>query len=164
MLNSTLSPLPFQRDRVFQYAYRLTMNRDEAEDLVQDAMVRAFRSAETLSQVANATPWICQVVLNLFRDRCRQVKRTPRALSLDATLAEDPSKEPACTATTADQTQLPEEIQDLLKALPVAERAEVLAWAHGYGEISPRILKKLRRYAASRGLRRFDDSYATLTN
>lgn len=60
--------------RVYRLAYRLTGNRQDAEDLTQDVFVRVFRSLD--SYVAgNFNGWIHRITTNLFLDRARRKTR-----------------------------------------------------------------------------------------
>lgn len=57
--------------QVFRLAYRLTGNRQDAEDLTQDVFVRVFRSLETY-ETGNFAGWIHRITTNLFLDRMRR--------------------------------------------------------------------------------------------
>jgi len=49
---------------LFRYAYGLCNNRDQAEDLVQEAFLRAWRSQETLRSVGAARSWLYTILRN----------------------------------------------------------------------------------------------------
>ncbi len=57
--------------RVYRLAYRLTGNRQDAEDLTQDVFVRVFRSLNTY-QAGNFEGWLHRITTNLFLDRMRR--------------------------------------------------------------------------------------------
>lgn len=57
--------------RVYQLAYRLTGNRQDAEDLTQDVFVRVFRSLDTY-EAGNFPGWLHRITTNLFLDRMRR--------------------------------------------------------------------------------------------
>ncbi|WP_375000000.1 RNA polymerase sigma factor SigE [Aeromicrobium sp. CTD01-1L150] len=57
--------------RVYRLAYRLTGNRQDAEDLTQDVFVRVFRSLQTY-EPGNFNGWIHRITTNLFLDRVRR--------------------------------------------------------------------------------------------
>src|SRR5665811_2600224 len=60
--------------KVYRLAYRLTGNRQDAEDLTQDVFIRVFRSLD--SYVAgNFDGWIHRITTNLFLDRVRRKSR-----------------------------------------------------------------------------------------
>jgi RNA polymerase sigma-70 factor (ECF subfamily) len=60
--------------RVYRLAYRLTGNRQDAEDLTQDVFVRVFRSLDRY-EPGNFTGWIHRITTNLFLDRVRRTSR-----------------------------------------------------------------------------------------
>lgn len=60
--------------RVYRLAYRLTGNRQDAEDLTQDVFVRVFRSLDTF-EPGNFPGWLHRITTNLFLDRARRAAR-----------------------------------------------------------------------------------------
>jgi len=64
-------------------AYHLTRNREEAEDLVQEAAVLAFRAYHTFQQGTNFKAWFYKILLNCFRHNYRRQKRSPATSPLD---------------------------------------------------------------------------------
>lgn len=63
-----------QLPRLYGLARRLT--NDGAEDLVQECLLKAYRSYATL-QAAEAGPaWLQQILVNVFRDRLRKQTRS----------------------------------------------------------------------------------------
>jgi RNA polymerase sigma-70 factor (ECF subfamily) len=60
--------------RVYRHAYRLTGNRQDAEDLAQDVFVRVFRSLDTF-QPGSFEGWLHRITTNLFLDRMRRHSR-----------------------------------------------------------------------------------------
>jgi RNA polymerase sigma-70 factor (TIGR02960 family) len=61
------------------HCYRLTGSFDEAEDLVQEAMLRAWRSGDQLEDDANLRAWLYKIATNTCLDFLRRVERRPRA-------------------------------------------------------------------------------------
>ena len=57
--------------------------RDGAEDLVQEALLRAYRSYGTLRQDTAAGPWLKRILVNVFRDQLRRQARLPEELPVD---------------------------------------------------------------------------------
>jgi len=60
--------------RVYRLAYRLTGNRQDAEDLTQDVFVRVFRSLDRY-EPGNFPGWLHRITTNLFLDRVRRSSR-----------------------------------------------------------------------------------------
>ena len=67
----------FERHRtmVFRFAYQMTRRVDDAEDLVQDAFVRAYNNLHRYRDEARFTTWLLRIVTNLATDRARMTKR-----------------------------------------------------------------------------------------
>jgi RNA polymerase sigma-70 factor, ECF subfamily len=64
-------------DQVYRVARRLASSREEAEDLVQDAYARAFRSWQQYQPGTNLRAWLLRILTNLNIDRGRRVQRSP---------------------------------------------------------------------------------------
>lgn len=71
--------------RAFSFAYRMTGNREDAEDLTQDAFVRAFRAMERYDPSRPFDRWLYRIITNLFIDRLRSRPRLS-PVSLDVPL------------------------------------------------------------------------------
>jgi RNA polymerase sigma-70 factor (ECF subfamily) len=65
-------------DDAYRVARRLTQSATEAEDLVQEAYVRAFRSWEQYRPGTNLRAWLLRIVHNLAIDASRKRARTPQ--------------------------------------------------------------------------------------
>ena len=61
--------------RLYGFALRLTGNRQDAEEVAQDAFVRAYRALQRFESERIATlalrPWLYQIALNVARNRAR---------------------------------------------------------------------------------------------
>ncbi|CAN5246184.1 MAG: sigma-70 family RNA polymerase sigma factor [Actinobacteria bacterium] len=64
-------------DQVYRVARRLVGSREEAEDLVQEAYARAFRSWRSFTPGTNMRAWLFRILTNLNVDRGRRIQRTP---------------------------------------------------------------------------------------
>ena len=73
---------------LFGYAYVLTGDRDDAEDLLQDALVRAFRSGRHASSLDAAHVYVKRAIATGFIDRSRRAAARPRTVSVSADLHE----------------------------------------------------------------------------
>ncbi len=60
---------------MFRFAHRLTGNSQDAEDLVQDVMVKLYPRTDELMQVADLRPWLNRVLYRQFVDQTRRDKR-----------------------------------------------------------------------------------------
>jgi RNA polymerase sigma factor (sigma-70 family) len=91
-------------DALFRAAYRLTRNRADAEDLVQDACVRAFDHIGDLRESEPVKGWLLRVLHNSFVDGARRAKRSPIAAraggtDVDTFASENPSPEDSAYTT-----------------------------------------------------------------
>ncbi|MGG4147424.1 RNA polymerase sigma factor SigW [Paenibacillus algorifonticola] len=69
------------QDKLFHMAYRMLSNRQEAEDVVQEAFMRVYRNLERYDETLKFSTWIYRIATNLCIDKLR--KRKP-VYSLDA--------------------------------------------------------------------------------
>jgi RNA polymerase sigma-70 factor (ECF subfamily) len=60
---------------LFNFALRLTTNREKARDLVQDTSLRAFRYREKFKMGTNFKGWIATIMRNTFINNYRKEKR-----------------------------------------------------------------------------------------
>lgn len=124
-LTARLTPI------VMAHAYRLLGNRDEAEDVTQDAMMRLWKIAKDWRQgEAKVTTWLYRVVANLATDRLRRRKRNGPALEDVA----EPIDDAMGPAETLENRQRQAALQTALAALPERQRqAMVLRHIEGLG-------------------------------
>ena len=71
-------------DQVYRVARHLVGSREEAEDLVQEAYARAFRSWRSFQPGTNLRAWLLRILTNLNIDRGRRQQRTPDVQSIEA--------------------------------------------------------------------------------
>jgi RNA polymerase sigma-70 factor (ECF subfamily) len=70
-------------DAVYRVALRLTGNPADAEDLVQETMLRAYRSWDRFTLGTNAKGWLLTILRNLFINEYRRRSRHPETVNLD---------------------------------------------------------------------------------
>jgi RNA polymerase sigma-70 factor, ECF subfamily len=64
-------------DQVYRVARHLVGSREEAEDLMQEAYARAFRSWRQYQAGTNLRAWLLRILTNLNIDRGRRMQRAP---------------------------------------------------------------------------------------
>lgn len=69
----------------YGYALRLARNRADAEDLVQDAALRAFRAMETFEPGTNFKAWMFRILTRCFWANHRRRQRRPNTVDFDDT-------------------------------------------------------------------------------
>jgi RNA polymerase sigma-70 factor, ECF subfamily len=65
------------------YSLARRLVRDRAEDLVQEALLRAYRSFGTLKEDPAAGRWLKRILVNVFRDELRRQARTVEELPVE---------------------------------------------------------------------------------
>jgi RNA polymerase sigma-70 factor (ECF subfamily) len=70
-----------QLPRLYTIARRLV--GDDAEDAVQDALLKAFRAFDRLEHARAAPAWLTSILVNVCRDRGRARARAPDEVSFD---------------------------------------------------------------------------------
>ncbi|MEI6431793.1 MAG: sigma-70 family RNA polymerase sigma factor [bacterium] len=137
--------------QAYNIAYRLTGNHADAEDLTQEAFVRAFRFFDNYRRDLPFENWLYRIISNLFVDDLRR-KPKARIHSLDAPVNGDANSESNAFFEIPDtrdnpervvlHEELDEKIQKALSALPADFRTTViLADIEGlsYEEISEKM-------------------------
>lgn len=62
------------QDRLYHVCYRMLSNRQEAEDIAQEAFVRAYVNLHTFDQKRKFSTWLFRIATNLCIDRIRKKK------------------------------------------------------------------------------------------
>jgi RNA polymerase sigma-70 factor (ECF subfamily) len=61
--------------KVFNIAYRMLGNKEEAKDLAQEVFISVFESIKNLREEVKFEPWLTQITLNHCRNRWKYLKR-----------------------------------------------------------------------------------------
>ncbi|HEX5324374.1 MAG TPA: sigma-70 family RNA polymerase sigma factor [Capsulimonadaceae bacterium] len=104
---------------VYNFAYRLTGSYDDANDVAQDAFVRAFNAIRSFRGDAAFSTWLFRITTNVFLDEKKRARSRPQQ-SLDEYID---LEESSVGRQIEDPSPNPEEI------LGEKERGEVLAKA-----------------------------------
>ena len=64
-------------DPLYNFAYRLTLDEDEANDLVQETYLKAYRFFEYFEQGTNAKAWLFRILKNTFINDFRKKSKQP---------------------------------------------------------------------------------------
>lgn len=121
--------------KVFNLAFRLSMNRQDAEDLTQEAYYRAFRNFKDYEGDRPFENWIFRIVTRLFLDLNRSRKRRVQTFSYDAPKHSD-NAEDMLVVETADNSMnaetllmentVSEELEEALNTLKPEQRMLVI--------------------------------------
>ncbi len=121
-------------DALYGAAYRLTRNPRDAEDLVQDALLRAYRFWDSFQQDSNCKAWLLRIVTNTFINEYQRKKRSREVL--EAASAEQDATDGVLVQTTAHDKVAPDQammsasvsddVQKALELLPDDFRTAVI--------------------------------------
>ena len=64
-------------DSMYNFAYRLTNDEDDANDLVQDTYLKAFRFINSFQRGTNAKAWLFRILKNSFINEYRKKSKQP---------------------------------------------------------------------------------------
>jgi RNA polymerase sigma-70 factor, ECF subfamily len=117
---------------LYSAAFRLTRNASDAEDLVQETFLRAYRGFHQFEAGTNLKAWLYRILTNTFINSYRKKQREPQTDSLDdvedwylyskmAGQGAEPSAETSVIESLPD-----EDVQDALSSLPEQFRIAVL--------------------------------------
>ena len=64
-------------DSMYNFAYRLTFDEDDAKDLVQDTYLKAYRFINSFEKGTNAKAWLFRILKNSFINEYRKKSKQP---------------------------------------------------------------------------------------
>jgi RNA polymerase sigma-70 factor (ECF subfamily) len=111
-------------------AFRLTGNHADAEDLLQETYLRAYRGFPGFEPGTNLTAWLYRILRNTFINGHRKRQREPNTVPTDwhePTAAAEPSAEATVLDSLTDERLL-----QALSSLPEVYRRVVLLYAEGF--------------------------------
>jgi RNA polymerase sigma-70 factor (ECF subfamily) len=118
-------------DALYKTAHRLTGTREDAEELVQDTFLKAFRSFHQFTPGTNCRAWLYKILRNTFLNREETKKRRVGEVALDDVEAflgaEDPDLglKPETYERMLGRV-LEDDVRDALMALPAPYRIVVI--------------------------------------
>jgi RNA polymerase sigma-70 factor (ECF subfamily) len=115
--------------RAFAVAYRLLGNREDAEDLVQDAFMAVLQKIDTFERGRGFSPWFFRILVNrgLNARKARALRTTDEIPPAAAAAGFSPERQ-------AEQTELRDRLRGALATLPERQRVIVeLFELEGFG-------------------------------
>ena len=120
-------------DSLYRTGLRMTRSREEAEDLVQETFMKAFRSFRTFQPDTNIRAWLFKILTNSYINRYRKQQGEPpkaRFQDVKAFLASEEAAETAAAAQDMEPLELDErldgEVKRALEELPEEFRIVVV--------------------------------------
>lgn len=118
---------------LYQFAFRLSGNHHEAQDLLQEGLYRAYRSFAKFESGTAFDRWLYQIIHNLYIDHYRKKKNRPVVSSIDEPIPyldnDKPIEIPDWKTNPEDEAirfELGQKIQDGLGELQAEYRAAVV--------------------------------------
>lgn len=112
--------LPLMR-RLYAVAVRLTRKPEDASDVVQETLLRAYRTFESFEPGTNARAWLLKILHSVFLNRNRKERRSADWPSLESLEGRLPAESAAGTARPSAA-----ELESALQALPEPLRIAIL--------------------------------------
>lgn len=118
-------------DSLYNFAIRLTTDPIDAEDLVQDTIVKAFRFFSSYEKGTNAKAWLFRILKNSYINNYRKKSKQPQQVDYDevSTYYETVRSEQSDTTDMEDimyRDMLDDQITKALQRLPEDFRTVVL--------------------------------------
>jgi RNA polymerase sigma-70 factor, ECF subfamily len=120
-------------DSLYRAAFRLTRRQADAEDLVQETYLKAFRAADRFEPGTNLRAWLFTILHNTARNRARD--RARDTVAVDSEIVDRAADAPPPGGRSAGAAETPEslllretlapELQAAIDALPEAFRQAV---------------------------------------
>jgi len=121
------------KGQVFRHAYAMVNDRMEAEDIAQEAFVKAYYSLSKLDHEYAFVSWLTRIVTNLCYDRLKKIqKKTSMQTEID-------EQEVSKSASNIEQANMRIQLQEAMKKLSPEHRSVLVLrdiQGYSYNEIA----------------------------
>ncbi len=108
-------------DQLYGGALRMTRNPQDAEDLVQETYLKAYKNFDSFTPGTNLKAWLYRIMTNTYINTYRKKQRRPLVTSAD-----DVTDNQLYTSSSHDSTGLESAEVEALKAMPNSRISEAL--------------------------------------
>ena len=120
-----------QIDALYNFAFHLTYDEEDSNDLVQDTYLKAFRFIESYKEGTNAKAWLFKILKNAFINEYRKKSKQPTKVDYEEIVAyqdEDDSSYSSYMDLREEmfQSMMGDEVTIALNSLPVDFRTVIL--------------------------------------
>ncbi|WP_420387938.1 sigma-70 family RNA polymerase sigma factor [Roseivirga sp.] len=118
-------------DSMYNFAFRLTFDEDDAKDLVQDTYLKAFRFINSFERGTNAKAWLFRILKNSFINEYRKKSKQPNKVDYNEVEQYYNSDDVDANITTdlrveTVQHMIGDEISGALNGIPVDFRTVII--------------------------------------
>lgn len=125
-------------DSLYNMALRLVLNKEEAEDLVQETYLKAYRFFDTFQKGTNVKAWLFKILRNTFINKYRKAMSVPGEIvyedveSINSSITYKPENKTEELADTledkySDLSNLMEDdVKHAIDGLPIEYREAIL--------------------------------------
>lgn len=118
-------------DSLYNFAYHLTYNEEDSNDLVQETYMKAYRFIDSYEKGTNAKAWLFKILKNAFINEYRRKTKQPHRVDYEDVVAYQ-DLEDASPGGTVDlrqeifQGMIGDEVTRAINSLPVDFRTVIL--------------------------------------
>ncbi len=118
-------------DSMYNFAYRLTYDEDDAKDLVQDTFLKSYRFINSFQKGTNAKAWLFRILKNSFINDFRKKSKQPSKVDyqeVESFYNSDKTNTEITTDLRVDtvKNMMGDEISNALNALAVDFRTVII--------------------------------------
>ncbi len=118
-------------DSAYNFAYKLTLDEDEAKDLVQDTYMKAFRFINSFERGTNAKAWLFKILKNSFINEFRRRQKQPATVDyqeVEQVYNSDDVDEDYTVDLRSESVQdmIGDEVTNAINALPIDFRTVII--------------------------------------
>lgn len=107
---SSFEKLIIQYNRyVYNIAYRMMGNEEDAKDMSQEALIKAYKAIGNFKMESSFSTWLYRIVINTCKDELR--KRKEQVLSLDEAIADNASLQDVISDDKANPILIYEQVE-----------------------------------------------------
>lgn len=119
-------------DALYNFAYHLTYNEEDSNDLVQETYLKAYRFIDSYEQGTNAKAWLFKILKNAFINEYRKKSKQPVKVDYEDIVTYQDSEDLGGTVGKVDlrqeifQGMIGDEVTRAINSLPVDFRTVIL--------------------------------------
>lgn len=112
---------------LYRVAHRLTGNRADAEDLVQETFLKAYRAFHQFQQGTNCKAWLLTILRHAHLDKVRKIAKEPPTEAWDEMKpTHDGFRLPVGEVEAALEGSLNAEVEQALRSLPPQQKLALI--------------------------------------